>query len=101
MLLGSARITEPPAGAGFGLLPQAFVLALLSFTLLLHGMASELIFTATLMLAVVWSLERALEATQPGWASEEPDLLLRGIAVSLMLLCLEGRQKFKIPVGSG
>lgn len=65
MLLGSAGIAEPPAGAGFGLLPQEFALALLSLLLLLHGMTSGLNFTAALMLVVVWSLERG---TQLGWA---------------------------------
>lgn len=73
MLLGSANTTELPAGAGFGLLPRAFVLVHLSLPLLLHGVASGLIFTATLMLAVVWSLARAPEATQLVWAREEPD----------------------------
>lgn len=101
MLLGSASVTKPPAGVWFGLLPWTFALALLSLPLLLHGLASGLIFTATLMLAVVWSLERAQEATQLDWAREEPDPLLRGIAVSLVLLCSEGREKFKLPVDTG
>ena len=56
MLFGGARVTEPPAGAGFGLLPR--VLVLLSLPLLLCRMGSGLIFTAALMLAVVWSLEK-------------------------------------------
>lgn len=101
MLLGIASVTEPPAGAGFGLLLQAFVLALLSLPLMLHGMASGLIFTATLMLAVILSLEKAPEATQQGWAREDSNPLLRGIAFALMLLCLNGREKFKIPTGAG
>jgi len=36
---------------------------------------------------------------QPGCAREEPDPLLRGITASLMLLCLEGRQKLQLLVG--
>lgn len=66
MLLGGASVTEPPAGAGFGLVPQAFALALLGLPLLLRGTGSGLVFTATLMLAVVCSLEKAPEDTQPG-----------------------------------
>lgn len=99
MLHGSASIAELPAGAGFGLLPQMFALALLSLPLLLRVMSSGLIFTATLMLAVVWSLEKAPGATQLGRVREKPDPLPRGIAVSLTLLCSEGREKFRIQWG--
>lgn len=31
--------------------------------------------------------------------TDEPEAVLRGIAVTLMLLCLEGREKFQLPVG--
>lgn len=72
MLRGGASVTKPPAGAGFGLFPQVFASALLILPLLLHGTCPGLIFPATLMLAVVWRLEKAPEATQPGWAREEP-----------------------------
>lgn len=71
VLLGSASIAKPSDGAGFGPLPQAFALALLSSPLVQQGMVLELIFTATPMLAV-WSLIKAFRRAQIPQISQLP-----------------------------